>query len=125
MAAWLVVVIILFGAPLLAFTKPLKRLKEATVLAASAVATRRERASERALLGSNMAAAADAEAAAAADIPDASKLYAAARKLSTYLISRAAIVPVGAAALLPLVAAGATQLPFRELLKIARGLLLL
>jgi hypothetical protein len=125
MAAWLVVVIILFGAPLLAFTKPLKRLKEATVLAASAVATRRERASERALLGSNMAAAADAEAAAAADLPDASKLYAAARKLSTYLISRAAIGPVSAAAVLPLVAAGATQLPFRELLKIARGLLLL
>jgi hypothetical protein len=120
-----VVVIILFGAPLLAFTKPLKRLKEATVLAASAVATRRERASERALLGRNMAAAADAEAAAAADIPDASKLYAAARKISTYLISRAAIVPVSAAAVLPLVAAGATQLPFRELLKIARGLLLL
>jgi hypothetical protein len=34
-------------------------------------------------------------------------------------------VPVAAAALLPLVAAGATQLPVRELLKITRGLLLL
>jgi hypothetical protein len=125
MAAWLVVVIILFGAPLLAFTKPLKRLKESTVLAASAVATRRERALERELLGANMAAADDADATAAPEVPDASKLYATARKLSTFLISRAAIVPVGAAALLPLIAAGATQLPFRELLKIARGLLLL
>ena len=72
-----------------------------------------------------MAAAGDAEATAAAEIPDASKLYATAKKLSTFLISRAAIVPVAAAALLPLVAAGATQLPFRELLKIAQGLLLL
>jgi hypothetical protein len=125
MAAWLVVVMILFGAPLLAFTKPLKRLKESTVLSASAVATRRERALERELLGANMAAADDADATATAEVPDASKLYATARKLSTFLISRAAIVPVAAAALLPLVAAGATQLPFRELLKIARGLLLL
>jgi hypothetical protein len=34
-------------------------------------------------------------------------------------------VPVAAAALLPFVAAGATQLPVRELLKIAKGLMLL
>jgi hypothetical protein len=125
MAAWLVIVMILFGGPLLAFTKPLRQLKEATLLAASAVATRHERAVERALLGSNMSAAADAEPTAADDIPDTAKLYAAAKKLATYLISRAAIVPVAAAALLPLVAAGATQLPIRELLKIARTLLLL
>jgi hypothetical protein len=72
-----------------------------------------------------MSAANDAEATASSDVPDPSKLYAAAGKLSTFLISRAAIVPVAAAALLPLVAAGATQLPVRELLKAARGLLLL
>ena len=125
MAAWLVVVVVLFGTPLLAFTKPLRELKEKTLLAASAVATRHERAVERKLLARNMSAAGDAEAAAADDIPDTAKLYAAAKKLSTYLISRAAIVPVAAAALLPLVAAGATQLPVRELFKIARGLLLL
>ena len=125
MAAWLIVVMILFGAPLLAFTRPLQRLKEATLLAAASAATRRERAVERELLGSNMAAPADAEATAAGDIPDAAKLYAAAGKLSTFLISRATILPVAAAALLPMVAAGATQLPFKELLKIARHLLLL
>ena len=62
MGAWLVVVMILFGAPLLAFSRPLRRLKEATVLAASAAATRRERAVERELLGSNMSAASDADA---------------------------------------------------------------
>ena len=121
MGAWLVVVIILFGAPLLAFSGPLQRLKGATLLTANSVATRHERAVERELLGRNMAAASDAEATASADIPDPSKLHATASKLSTFLISRSAIVPVAAAALLPLVAAGATQLPFRELLKIARG----
>jgi hypothetical protein len=125
MAAWLVVVVILFGAPLLAFSGPLRRLKERTLATASSVATRHERAAERKLLGTNMSPTGDAEATGSGDIPDPSKLYAAARKLSTLLISRAAIVPVAAAALLPLVAAGATQLPFRELLKIARGLLLL
>ena len=125
MAAWLVIVIILVGAPLLAFSKPLRQLKEATLLTAASVATRRERAVERELLGKNMAAPADADATATNEIPDASKLHAAAKKLSTLLIARAAIVPVAAAALLPLVAAGATRLPFRELLKIARGLLLL
>src|SRR5690606_23886797 len=105
---------VLFGAPLLAFTKPLRQLKEATLLTASGVATRHERAAERELLGGNMSAAGDPEATAAADIPDTAKLYAAAKKLSIFLVSRAAIVPVAAAALLPLVAAGATQLPIRE-----------
>jgi hypothetical protein len=125
MAAWLIVVMILFGGPLLAFTRPLQRLKQATLLAAASVATRRERALERELLGSNIAAPADAEATAAGDIPDAAKLYAAAGKLSILLVSRATILPVAAAALLPLVAAGASQLPVKELFKLAKGLLLL
>jgi hypothetical protein len=71
-----------------------------------------------------MVAAADAEDDTAADLPDPSKTYAATRKLSTNLLSRTAVLPLGAAALLPLVAAGATQLPFKDLLKIARSLLL-
>ena len=125
MCAWLVVVMILFGAPLLAFSGPLRRLKEATLLVAGAVATRHERAAERELLGRNMSAGSDVEAAASSDIPDPAKFYATTTKLSTFLISRSAIVPVAAAALLPLVAAGATQLPVRELLKIAKGLILL
>jgi hypothetical protein len=125
MGAWLIVVVILFGAPLLAFSGPLRRLKEATLLTAGSVATRHERAVERELLGSNMSAPNDAETTAAGDVPDPTKLYATAKKLSTFLISRSAIVPVAAAAVLPLVAAGATQLPVRELLKIAKGLVLL
>jgi hypothetical protein len=99
----------------------LRQLKDATPLAAGAVATRRERALERDLLGTNMAAASAAEATPAGEVPDATKTYAAAQKLSTLLISRTAVVPVAAAAVLPLVAAGATQLPVRELLRLARG----
>jgi hypothetical protein len=125
MAAWLAFVVILLGTPLLAFSKPLRQLKNTTLLQAGAVATRRERALERDLLGTNVAAAPEAGAAASSECPDASKIYAAAQKLSTLLISRTAILPVAAAALLPLVAAGATQLPVRDLLKIARGLVLL
>ncbi len=125
MGAWLVIVMGLFALPLFAFRTPLRRLKEATVLHASAVATRHERAVERKILGRNLAAAADASDATAGDVPDAAKLFAAGRKLSTQLFSRAALVPVGTAALLPLVAAGATRIPFADILKIAKRLLLL
>jgi hypothetical protein len=47
------------------------------------------------------------------------------RKLSTFLFNREALLPISAAALLPLVAAGATQLPFKEILKIMKKMLLL
>jgi hypothetical protein len=125
MMAWLAIVMLLFAAPLMAFNKPLSKLKEATLLTSSAAATRHQRAKERGVFGHNIAAAADADEVAAADIPDPSGTYATARKLSTNLFSRAALVPVGAAALLPLVAAGATQLPFKEVLSIAKKLILL
>jgi hypothetical protein len=72
-----------------------------------------------------MSAPNDAKATAAGDVTDPIRLYATAKRLSTFPISRSPIVPVAAAALLPLIAAGATQLPVRELLKIAKGLVLL
>jgi hypothetical protein len=40
------------------------------------------------------------------------------------LVTRDALVPVAAAALIPLIAAGATQLPVKELIKVAKNLLL-
>jgi len=123
--AWVVLVLSLFALPLTAFGKPLHRLKDATLRASAAAATRRERAVERKLFGHNMVAEVDAEAAVPEDLPDAAKVYEAAKKLSTGLFSRAALLPVAAAAILPLVAAGATLLPVKELLKMARGLLLL
>ena len=125
MGAWLLIVLSLFAWPLLAFRKPLTDLKERTLLACSAQATRHHRAAERDLLGKNISAAEDAEPVAASEIPDPSKSFVTVRKLSVFLVSRTALVPVSAVALLPLVAAGATQLPVKELFKIVKRLLLL
>jgi hypothetical protein len=124
MTGWLFIVLAVFAWPLQAFRKPLSRLKEQTLLACSVQAARYHRAAERELLGRNISAAEDAEAAAASEIPDPSTTFATVKKLSTSVFSRAALLPVSAAALLPLLAAGATQLPFKELLKVVKRLLL-
>jgi hypothetical protein len=123
--AWLLIVLIVLSYPLLAFRKPLTDLKEQTLLLCSSQATRYHRAAERELLGRNISAAEDAEPADVGKIPDPSKMYESARKLSVFLVDRKALLPVSAAAILPLIAAGATQLPIKELLKIMKRLLLL
>jgi len=125
MTAWLVIVLALFAIPLMAFRKPLARLKEQTLLESSAQATRHFRASERETLGRNISAADDADESAAKEIPDPTKVFAAAQKMNTLPFSRTALLPISAAALLPLVAAGATQLPFKEIIGVFKRLLLL
>ena len=125
MTGWLVVILVLFAIPLLAFNKPLGWLKEKTLLAYSTSSTRHYRASERELLGRNIAASEDSAEETTTDIPDPVKAYTAARKLSGMIVSRTALVPLSLAALLPLVAAGATQLPLKEVLKVMKGLLLI
>jgi hypothetical protein len=125
MAGWLVVVLALFAVPLMAFRKPLTMLKEQTVLASSAQATRHFRAAERDVLGRNISAAEDAESPGGKETPDPSKVFAAARNLKTLPFSRTAWLPISAAALLPLVAAGATRLPFKEIVAVFKRLLLL
>ncbi len=125
MAAWLITVLLLFGVPLLSFRWPLGRLKQRALLASSAASTRHFRAAERAALGSNLAAAGDADTTAVGDIPNPSATYTAAKKLRTITFSREALLPVAGAAILPLVVAGSTRLPFAELWKIAKKLLLL
>lgn len=124
MGVWLGVVVVLFALPLAAFKKPLSKLKQATLLACSAAATRSERASERQVLGRNVAAPA-----APGEEPDPAggdpaKTYAAVRKLGTLPVTKAGLLPLGIAAVVPLIAVGATQLPFKELLKVAKMLLL-
>jgi hypothetical protein len=125
MGAWLVLVLALFGVPLLAFHRPLAALKRQALLASTAAATRHFRAAERATLGGNLVAAADADDKAVGDIPNPTAIYTAAKKLRTLPFSREALLPVAGAALVPLVLAGSTRLPFAELWKIARKLLLL
>lgn len=125
MAAWLAVMLALFALPLLAFRRPLDQLKRRAFLASTAAATRHFRAAERSTLGKNLAAHDDAETVDVGDVPNPSNTYAAAKKLGTLPFSREALVPVAAAALAPLVLAGSARLPFAELLKIAKKLLLL
>ena len=125
MGGWLLIVLMLFVFPLLAFRKPLAKLKEQTYLACSALATRHHRAAERDLLGRNISAPEDAEKVAGQEIADPSKVFATTQKLSVFLVSRSALLPISAAALLPLVVASATKLPIKELFKILKRLLLL
>lgn len=125
MGAWLAVVLALFVYPLFAFHKPLSKLKAETLYACSAQATRYHRASERKLLGRNLAAPTEHEAAEDQDVPDPSKQFDTTRKLYVFLVHRSALVPVSAAAMLPLAAAGMTQLPYKELLSIVKRFLLL
>jgi hypothetical protein len=125
MGAWLLIVLALFAFPLQAFSKPLNKLKEQTLQFSSARATRHFRAAEREQLGRNISAAGDAESAAASEIADPSKTFTAAQKLSAFLFDRSALLPISGAALLPLVAAGATQLPFKQLFSVVKRLLLL
>ncbi len=122
MGVWVVFVVLLFAFPLGAFSSPLKRLKQQTLLAMSAAATRQEREGERKLLGTNIAASSEDEEAPLGGDP--SKTYAQVRKLGTLPVTKAALLPLGIAAVLPLLAVGATQLPFKELLKSAKLLLL-
>jgi hypothetical protein len=125
MGIWLALVLSLFALPLTAFGRPLKKLKESAIRASSAQATRHFRALERDVLGQNVSATTDAESTKAADNPDPSKIFAAAQKCSTLPFSREAWLPISVAALVPLIVAGATQLPIKELIKVAKRLLLL
>ncbi len=122
-SGWLVIVLALFAYPLSAFSVPLMRMKQAGLLLLSTQATRYHRAAERKLLGRNVIAEDPAEA--GEEVADPSKQFDVTRKLSTMLISRAAIVPVAGAALLPFVVVGATRLPFKEVWSVVKKLLLL
>ena len=123
MAGWLIVVLAFFAYPLSAFTPPLTRLKENGLVILGAQATRFCRSAERKTIGRNVFA--DTGTEPDGEIADPSKLYDTNAKLSTVLISRAAVVPVAAAALIPFAVAGATKLPYKEVFSVLKKLLLL
>lgn len=124
MGGWLLLVLLIFSLPLLFFHKPLTELKQRTYLACSALATRHQRAAERDLLGRNISASQDAEPYKGGEIPDPSKVFVTSQKLSAFVVSRSALLPISAAALIPLFAAGTTKLPIKELVKVIKRLLL-
>lgn len=124
MIAWLLITNGLLSLPALFFTKPLSDLKQETLEAAQAQATRRQLAEEHGVMGKSMCDATEAEISEAASVPDPKLIFNAARNLSTVLIQRASLLPISAAAVLPVFAAGATQLPAKELFLTLRKLLL-
>lgn len=125
MGVWLAIMLALFAFPLSAFTSPLSKLKQKTLALAGSQATRYHRLSERKALGANIVAADTREAESETDIPDSSALFDKTRKMSVFLVSRSTLIPVCAAAILPLAAAGITRMPYKEVLAIAKKLLLL
>lgn len=123
MSGWLAIVIGIFAYPLSAFTPALLRLKEESLSLLGAQATQFCRSAERKAVGRNVFA--DSTSEPDTELSDPSKLYDATRKLSTILVDRSAVVPVAAAALIPFAVAGATKLPYKEVLSIVKKLLLL
>jgi hypothetical protein len=75
-------------------------------------------------LGTRISDATEEEISQAASLADPGIIFKAARDLSTVLIQRASLLPISAAAVLPVFAAGATQLPLKDLFQILRKLLL-
>ena len=122
---WLAIVFAFFAFPLLAFTKPLSELKEKSLQILAARATQSLRAAERTLLGSNVVANDPAEADPDHAVPDPSGQYAVTKKLSVILMNRSAIAPLAAAALVPFAIAGATRLPYKEVIALVKKLLVL
>jgi hypothetical protein len=93
------------------------------MLELGAQATRYHRAAERKLLGHNVVAADALEN--EEEVPDPTKTFETTRKLSTVLVSRGAILPVAAAAILPFSIVGLQWLPFEEVLSVLKKLLLI
>ncbi|WP_426131892.1 hypothetical protein [Pararhizobium sp. PWRC1-1] len=125
MGGWLLIVLGLFAYPLGAFSKPLTELKKASMAKLTAQATLFQRLTERKVIGSNIAANSASEAEEVQDIADPAKQYDATKKLSALLLTRSALLPVSAAALLPFAVLAATKVPFKEVLSLVKKLLLL
>jgi hypothetical protein len=125
MASWLLIVFAFFAYPLSAFSKPLKELKERTLLTLSAQATTQQRASERKSIGANIAAPDEQESGQQIDPVDLTKPYEQTRKLSSMLVNRSTLLPVAAAALVPFAIVGATKLPYKEVFSVLKKLLLI
>jgi len=124
MVGWLVAMHALISLPLFAFSSSLSELKTNTLDRCGVKATRYQRAAERKVLGENTVAVSDAETTQVDEIPDPTALFVAAKKMPTFLFSRATLLPVSAAALAPMVIAAATHVPFDKLIAILKRLLL-
>lgn len=123
MGGWLAIVISFFAYSLSAFSPPLYRLKEQGMSLLGAQATNYCRSAERKAIGQNVFPASTPEP--DTELSDPGKHYEATCKLSTILVSRATVVPVAAAALIPFALVAATMLPYKDVLSVLKKLLVL
>ena len=123
MVVWLLITNAVLALPALFFTKPLADLQQRTLEMAQARATQYQIGQEHDTFKASICGASDDEISAGKAVTDSGVIFKAARNLSTVLIQRSSLLPVSAAAVLPLFAAGATQLPLKDLVSILRKLL--
>jgi len=125
MSAWLAIVLVVFLAPLTSFVVPLGRLRETALREADMIDTRTRRENEREVLGKNLMGPPDEPLESEDEAPgDTAAIRKSADALRLRPFSREAVIPLSAAALIPLLIAGTSVLPLKELLNIAKKLLL-
>jgi hypothetical protein len=124
MVVWILITNGLLALPALFFTRPLEDLKQKTLEVARARATRHQIALEHGVIEQSICGATDDEIRQASSVSDPTIIFKAAKNMSTVLITRASLLPISAAAALPVFAAGSTLLPFTDLFQVLRKLLL-
>lgn len=124
MIAWVVVIVLLFALPLTVFGRPLKAAKRRALLDYSAFASRHNLAFEQRWIRNPDDDADPLGAPEISSLADLNAGYEAVRTMRTAPISKQAILPVVVAALVPMVAAAATQVPLRDLLNMLKILVI-
>lgn len=117
MIAFVIVCVLLFVLPLLALAGPLKRAKKQALLDYGALVGRQGRlVRQRWIDGQPLADEAVLNAPELGPVADTGALFDAVRSMRTVPIGRSAILPIAAAAVAPLIAVLAIQMPVKELL---------
>lgn len=125
MGGWLLLIFAYFAIALVAFARPLREVKEASITRFSKEALVFQRAAENKALGENVVANDPDEKPSTIPGSDMTKNYEQARKLSTILIDRSTLLPIAASALLPFSIVGFSHLPLKEVVSVLKKLLLL
>jgi hypothetical protein len=117
MIVFVVVSVVLFLLPLLAFAGPLKRVKRKALLDSGALVGHHDRlVRERWIEGRQLHDAAVLDAPELGPVADTAALFASVQAMRTVPLGMASIVPLAAAASLPMAAVLALQVPIKDML---------
>ncbi|MFK4771719.1 hypothetical protein [Rhizobium sp. ZW T2_16] len=124
-AAWLAVVAIYFALPLVPLARQVSRLKRDAILLSLTKGLDFERWNERKTLGKNVVEDHAEMNSDTSEVHDLKLLYRASLKTSALLLNKGSVLAALVPALVPLLLAGASFLPYAELGKIVKRLLFL